>query len=253
MRNLDVASQSCYVIVGKSEEKNGWATVLCSVVLGRPRLELRKARWQLAWRRSPRCSPARRSLRVWGRTCCSRWCNFGIMFAFTNYVSCFVGHHTNVERNRSLPLLDGVPQGLNSGKVSKVTEVEFWREPLCFKARHCCLLKTKFRIWKTKDYFWKYDIFLDLATSLISGGKVDVPLELFAQSSHLAAARMDSGIWIKHRWILGIIVLEIVTTPIDIRYTNMKKEMLTTPSPIPLLPPVTIATGIFRSGKWASF
>ena len=29
MRNLDVASQSCYVIVGKSE---GWATVLCSVM-----------------------------------------------------------------------------------------------------------------------------------------------------------------------------------------------------------------------------
>ena len=162
MRNLDVASQSCYVIVGKSEEKNGWATVLCSVVLGRPRLELRKARWQLAWRRSPRCSPARRSLRVWGRTCCSRWCNFGIMFAFTNYVSCFVGHHTNVERNRSLPLLDGVPQGLNSGKVSKVTEVEFWREPLCFKARHCCLLKIEFRIWKAKDYFLKYDIFSTL-------------------------------------------------------------------------------------------
>ena len=65
---------------------------------------------------------------------------------FANYVSCFVGYHTNVERNRSLPLLDGVPQGLNSGKVSKVTEVEFWREPLCFKARHCCLLKIEFRI-----------------------------------------------------------------------------------------------------------
>ena len=104
-----------------------------------------------------------------------------------------------------------------------------------------------------KDYFWKYNIFLDLATSFISGSKVDVPLELFAQSSHLAAARIDSGIWIQLRWILGIIVLEIVTTPTDIRYTNMKKEMLTTPSPIPLLPPVTIATGIFRSGKWASF
>ena len=29
--------------------------------------------------------------------------------------------------------------------------------------------------------------------------------------------------------------------------------MLTTPSPIPLLPPVTIATGIFRSGKLSKF
>ena len=53
---------------------------------------------------------------------------------------------TQVHRKRFLPLLDGVPQGLNSGKVSKVTEVEFGREPLCFKARNCCLLKTEFRI-----------------------------------------------------------------------------------------------------------
>ena len=110
---------------------------------------------------------------------------------------------------------------------------------------------------KTKDYFWKCNIFIDLAASLISGSKVDVPLELFAQSSYLGAARMDSGIWIQHRWIFGIIVLEMLTTPTNIRYANIKEWtnitnnniLLTTPSPIPLLPPVTIATGIFRSGK----
>ena len=180
MQNLDVASQSCYLwkaVVGKCEEKT--VEQLCCALLWRPRLELRKDRWQLAWRRSPRCSPARQSLRVWGRTCCSRWCNFGIMFAFTNYVYVLL-EITQVQRKRFLPLLDGVPQGLNSGKVSKVTEVEFWREPLCFKARHCCLLKIEFRIWKAKDYCLKYDIFFDLAASLISRGKVDVPLELFA-------------------------------------------------------------------------
>ena len=94
MQNLDLASQSCYLwkaFVGKCAEKKRFSNC---VVLWRPRLELRKALWQLAWRRSPRCSPARRSLRVWGKTCCSRLCNFGIMYVFANYVSCFVGHHT---------------------------------------------------------------------------------------------------------------------------------------------------------------
>ena len=146
------------------------------------------------------------------------WCN--VCFYKLCFIFCWTSHRL---KKHFLPLLDGVPQGLNSGNVSKVTDVEFWREPLCFKARHCCLLKRVFRIWKAKDYFSNYHIFLDLAASFISGSKVDVPVKLFTQSSHLGAARIDSGIRIQHRWIFGIIVLEMLTAPTDIRYINIKE------------------------------
>ena len=69
------------------------------------------------------------------------WCN--VCFYKLCFIFCWTSHRL---KKHILPLLDGVPQGLNSGKVSKVTDVEFWREPLCFKARHCCLLKRVFRI-----------------------------------------------------------------------------------------------------------